>query len=313
MRVSVLIATYNYADFLAEALDSALTQTVPVDEIIVLDDGSTDGTPEILQEYASRESRVRLLRTQNGGLSRARNRLMEAATGDVFSFLDADDRWWPEKWEVERGLLRAEPSVGALFCNFRRFGAGQVYKHDQFHYYPELAHVNSRSARAGQGRVIEEDPFSQLLTFKEMPGWGNVMTFRRDAIKGLLFESSMQPSEDLHFCFRAYRRTAVGYLAAPLVDVRRHGRNESGSLGRLHLSKLRALRDLRAESLTGVQARVLEQRLAGQVASALRYFGAAGDWRTYLNVLADARRHGLGRAEAGRHAVLLPVRLMRGG
>src|SRR5215472_14752134 len=93
-RVTVMIGVYNGARYLGEAIDSVLAQTRPVHELIVVDDGSTDGSGEIARSYGAS---VRCVRQERGGMAAARNRAIEDATGDFFAFLDADDRFPPEK------------------------------------------------------------------------------------------------------------------------------------------------------------------------------------------------------------------------
>jgi glycosyltransferase involved in cell wall biosynthesis len=93
-RVSIVIPTYNRAWTLAEAIDSVLGQTFASFEIIVVDDGSTDGTARLLQRYGSA---VRVLRQINQGVSAARNAGIRSARGELIALLDSDDLWRPEK------------------------------------------------------------------------------------------------------------------------------------------------------------------------------------------------------------------------
>lgn len=113
--VSVLIPAFNAADHLARALESALGQTVPPDEIVVVDDGSTDGTAELAASYGPL---IRLVRHErNLGLSRTRNDGIRAATGEFIALLDADDRWLPTKLERQLDALAAVGGgVGVVFC-----------------------------------------------------------------------------------------------------------------------------------------------------------------------------------------------------
>jgi len=112
--ISVVVPCYNYAQFIREAVDSALAQTVLPLEVIVVDDGSTDQTLEVMAAYAS-DPRVRYLRQENHGLSAARNAGIRAARGEFIALLDADDRWKPEK--LSRQLIEfTEESVGLVYC-----------------------------------------------------------------------------------------------------------------------------------------------------------------------------------------------------
>lgn len=94
--VSVIIPVYNVAPYLRESLDSVINQTYEKLEIIIIDDGSTDGSREICEEYASRDERIRLIHQENKGLSAARNAGLNIMSGDVVAFLDSDDAYHPD-------------------------------------------------------------------------------------------------------------------------------------------------------------------------------------------------------------------------
>lgn len=117
-RVSAIVVTRNGERFIAEALASIAAQTRPVDEIVVLDGASTDGTRDV----ALREPGVRLVAQDGTGLAGARNQAIAAATGDVIAFLDHDDRWTPRKIELQLALLRAGARPGMVIGALRRFG-----------------------------------------------------------------------------------------------------------------------------------------------------------------------------------------------
>ena len=106
MRISVVIPTYNRADSLPRALSSVQSQTLPAEEVIVVDDGSRDGTESLIREHYPR---VRYLRQRNGGVSRARNLGIAAARGEWIALLDSDDAWLPTKLAAQRAALRRHP------------------------------------------------------------------------------------------------------------------------------------------------------------------------------------------------------------
>jgi GT2 family glycosyltransferase len=110
--VSVVIPTYNRADLLPRAIESALAQTAPPVEIIIVDDGSTDDTPAVVLRYAERHAgRVRSLRIPNGGVARARNAGIAAARGQWVALLDSDDEWATSKLAVQMAALAAHPEA----------------------------------------------------------------------------------------------------------------------------------------------------------------------------------------------------------
>src|SRR5258708_4350216 len=124
LRASVVIPAYNHARFLRETIESVLVQTLPPDEVIVVDDGSTDETPAILASYSSR---LTVVRQDNRGFSAARNTGAARASGDVIAFLDSDALWLPTKLERQIVRLTADPDLGLVHCGVEEIdAAGRV-------------------------------------------------------------------------------------------------------------------------------------------------------------------------------------------
>ncbi len=123
--LSVVVTNYNYRNFVVEAVESALAQTRPADRIIVVDDGSTDGSSDLLRQRYGEDARVRLLFDQNDGQLAAFQRGVAAAEGDVVCFLDADDRWAPNYLEKIGALFDARPDVDFVFSDIVLFGGEQ--------------------------------------------------------------------------------------------------------------------------------------------------------------------------------------------
>src|SRR6185436_10196720 len=109
--VSVVVPTYNRAYCLARTIDSALGQTHPSVEVIVVDDGSVDETAEMVAARYGSDARVRLIRQANAGVSAARNTGLRVARGDYVALLDSDDVWEPWKLELQVACMRARPEV----------------------------------------------------------------------------------------------------------------------------------------------------------------------------------------------------------
>jgi len=113
-KVSVIIPTFNSAGTIAEAVDSALSQSHLDIEIIVVDDGSSDNTRIVLEQY---RSKIKYLFQKNHGVAAARNCGMRLATGDYIAFLDADDVWLPTKIERQTAVLESDPGTGFVYCD----------------------------------------------------------------------------------------------------------------------------------------------------------------------------------------------------
>ncbi len=114
--ISVIIPVYNQAQYVKEAIQSVLAQTWPDFELIVVDDGSTDETPQVLARF--NDSRIRVIRQPNGGLSAARNRGLRESIAPYISLLDSDDFYYPEKLELLKNYLDTHPEIGMVSGGF---------------------------------------------------------------------------------------------------------------------------------------------------------------------------------------------------
>jgi glycosyltransferase involved in cell wall biosynthesis len=115
--VSVMIGAYNAAPYLGEAIESALGQDYEPIELIVVDDGSTDGTAEVARRYTE----AKVIQQENGGNGSARNRAVENASGELYAFLDADDLFTPGKLSLQKAALDADPNLDMVFGHVREF------------------------------------------------------------------------------------------------------------------------------------------------------------------------------------------------
>lgn len=113
--VSVVIATYNMGKFLPEAMDSALNQTYENIEVIVIDDGSSDDTKEVIKSYLT-DTRVRYIVQENKGQSSAKNKGICESRGEYVAFLDADDIWVPEKLEMQIPVFAKAKNIGIVYA-----------------------------------------------------------------------------------------------------------------------------------------------------------------------------------------------------
>ena len=123
MRVSAIIAAYNAEAYIAEAVESVLGQTIPPDEVIVIDDGSTDGTRNVLDQFGDR---ITALNQSNSGQAVAVNSALATAQGDLIGFCDADDLWTPRKLELQLALLERQGDVEAVFGKVEQFVSPDV-------------------------------------------------------------------------------------------------------------------------------------------------------------------------------------------
>jgi glycosyltransferase involved in cell wall biosynthesis len=185
MRVSVVIPSYNVARFLPQALESVRAQTRPVEEIIVVDDGSSDGSLEIARQFGA----TCLCTPRNGGPGAARNVGVRAAGGDVVAFLDGDDFWEPSHCAAMVALLERFPEAAVAFGRVRKHG-GETRAHD-----PEI------DVPGG----VPTDALLPLVIYNTVPQSGAVV--RRAALLEVGgYDEGMRYSEDFDLWLRLARR-----------------------------------------------------------------------------------------------------------
>lgn len=214
--VSVVIPTYNRADVLPEALDSVLAQDWPELEVIVVENGSTDRTAEMLAEYETRHADVvRVIHLHpNRGPSRARNAGILAARHQFIAFLDSDNRWSPGKLDRQMPLFEADPSLDLTFTGYRTFGA------------------SARTVLIEGWRVSQEHALRELLVGCCI-NTSSVVVRRESFAESGLFDPATDGLEDYELWVRmAASGLRIGYLAEPLAEYRIHESALSSDLGR---------------------------------------------------------------------------------
>ncbi|MBH8573007.1 glycosyltransferase family 2 protein [Nostocaceae cyanobacterium CENA369] len=123
IKTSCLINNYNYAEYLLEAVDSALNQTVKFDEIIIVDDASTDNSAEVIAKFSEEPNVKYIIKEQNQGQLSSFNEAFLAATGDIIFFLDADDIYEPEYLETTLKFYNRRSECDFIFCAYKKFGS----------------------------------------------------------------------------------------------------------------------------------------------------------------------------------------------
>ncbi|MCP4711182.1 MAG: glycosyltransferase family 2 protein, partial [Planctomycetes bacterium] len=116
--ISVIIPTFNRANYIEEAVNSVLSQTYDAIELIIIDDGSTDNTRQLLSEYGDE---LRYYRQDNQGIAAARNRGVTHATGDYLAFLDSDDIWMKDKLQRQMAVLEQIPQISVVYGHAEQF------------------------------------------------------------------------------------------------------------------------------------------------------------------------------------------------
>jgi O-antigen biosynthesis protein len=198
--VSIIIPTYNRRQVLQRALDSVLRQTFQRYEVLVVDDGSTDGTAAMVAVY--RDPRIRYLaQPTNLGVSVARNRGLREARTPYIAFLDSDDEWMPEKLEAQVELLQGlGPEVGLT--------------------YTAVETVPESAGPRPPARMPQGDVYPEMLLNNVLHGGGSSIMIRQEVVETVgFFDEDLPAIEDYDFWLRICRRYEVAAIESPLVRI----------------------------------------------------------------------------------------------
>lgn len=209
MTVSVIISSYNYEKYITDTIQSVLDQTFEPNEIIIVDDGSTDNSVERIKEKFN--SKVSLIEQKNKGACSARNHGAKLATSDILAFVDSDDIWLPQKLEYQMREFENDPQVGIVSCGFRAFDD-----------LGNTLYVNNK----GQSGWVAD----KILLFKEsvLNTTASAIAVRRsvfEKIGGFDERREMFSAEDRNLCYRASLISKLSYVNKVLLDYRIHGKN----------------------------------------------------------------------------------------
>ncbi|HSV27878.1 MAG TPA: glycosyltransferase [Sedimentisphaerales bacterium] len=204
--VSVVIPAYNIGEYVGRAIESVLSQTHKADEIIVVDDGSTDGTADVIKKYVPR---VKYVHQENRGLAGARNTGIRESTCRWVAFLDGDDEWLPDFLDKQLSLLARNPDLVWSSSNY----------YSALHAEGRQAPIiqPNRAADAMDGREHFEDFFTGYAL--GIVGLPDTMVIRRDVIiEAGMYDERLRFAEDWDMWMRlAFRWPGIGYVKEPIA------------------------------------------------------------------------------------------------
>jgi len=175
--ITVLVNNFNYGDYLCEAVESVLHQSLPVNEIIVVDDGSTDDSLARLKTFFRNSERIRVIAKENGGQLSAFNAGFEASQGDIIFFLDADDKYDVNYVRRVVGVFERRPDVHVVASSYRMFGMINEERHND---YPEgcagfsflrTYYLNSWIGTVTSGLAMRRSLLGRILPYVAEQNW----------------------------------------------------------------------------------------------------------------------------------------------
>jgi glycosyltransferase involved in cell wall biosynthesis len=235
--VSVIMATYNAAEFVAESIESVLAQGYEPIELAVVDDASDDATPDIVEDYARRfPDRVRFRRAgERAGPCRRRNDALDLARGSMIAWLDHDDLWAPDKTAKQVNVLQARPEVGLVYSGYEAFDSA------------------TREPVPWRDRASEAEGDVLIPLFVRGCFVGSLTAlFRREVLTRRnmrLRETDFSFGDDYFLWLVLSLDWKVARIDEVLAYYRRHSENESERLGEtnFHLRRIALLREFLAQ------------------------------------------------------------------
>lgn len=227
--IDVIIPVYNGQDFIASALDSVNAQTLAPNRIIIVNDGSTDDTTNILQHYHS-SIPISVINKKNGGLSSARNRGIEASGAEYIAFLDADDVWKNTKLEKQCSIFKTShvKRLGVVYCDYyiiddtgNRLPNYPTFKLDT---------------------TVRGDVFTHLLGGNKVSSSGSGVLIKKECFATVgKFDERLPAAEDWDMWLKLAREYGFDYTTSKLVGIRRHSTNMSNSAVKLNIGLMLVL------------------------------------------------------------------------
>lgn len=294
--VSIIVPAYNVEKYIACCLDSILQQTYNNIEVIIVNDGSTDHTLEVSQQYQKRDARIALIDQQNRGVSESRNTALKCVKGDYILFVDADD--WLDKYTVQSCIEKAEAEhVDVCFFAYQ---SESLNRSDIRTLYSENRIFVDEECRDLQRRII--GPIKgELCMPQRLDSYGTVWAklYRKDLLQGLFFEdlNKVGSAEDSLFNSSVFLRVKKAYyINLPLYHYRRN--NDSSVTKRFRPNLLQQWLYLFAEMGKNAQTTEAKEALFNRIAISLFGFDlnvyvADIAWKEKVRLISECLLHPL--------------------
>jgi len=209
-RVSVIIPTYNRSTLITETIDSVLAQTYLDFELIIVDDGSTDNTLEVLSMYGER---IKIIQQDNQGQGSARNTGINSSRGELIAFLDSDDLWKPNKLEIQYELIKKKPDLAWVYSDAEAFDGMTGETLYSF----------------GEKQILwEGDILEKILIQDFIPS--PTPLIKKSVFEHVGYFNNYEASQDWDMWIRIAEKYPIGLIPEPLARYRKHSGNITANL-----------------------------------------------------------------------------------
>lgn len=240
---SIIIPTYNRAEMAREAVEAALAQNYKDFEIIVVDDGSSDNTTQLLKTF---EDQIILVKKQNAGVAAARNTGIAIASGSFICYLDSDDLWPENKLELFKQAIDRNPEASLVFSDFHKHNVKlpkpyDLSNSDMFPFIYELGTNTTEATWSLEGESL------LTLVFRGYPFYPSTIAIKKDVHEQYRWDPGILKSEDFNLILKLAGQYKFTYIDRSLATVRVHDSNKSSDFitkNHINLTSMKLYRDL---------------------------------------------------------------------
>lgn len=214
--VTIVLPAYNASEYLTETVNSVLSQTYQDFELLVIDDGSTDNTKDIVNDFCERDSRIRLISQKNQGVSVARNNGIKTARGEYIAFLDSDDLWLPNKLAKHVEHLQANPKLGLSFARveFVTCDGKSTGKYSN----PRMVNISAKDLYEENAAVTPSNAVISRTALEQVGGFDGELSGAADAELFLRLKCHGWEVEGINEILVLYR-TSLGGMSSQLYKM----------------------------------------------------------------------------------------------
>lgn len=215
IKISIITASYNYQDYIAETIESVIAQTYPNWELIIVDDGSTDKSVDIIKSYCAKDNRIKLFQHKNAANKGLKNTLLlglQNASSDWIAFLESDDIWACDYLEQKVSVIKENPDVKFIFNDVELFGDPNSIEKAKEFVEPIRQLLSTYSYPMNFLKIMNEN---KILTF-------SVVMFHKDVLKDVSFNCPVKPILDYYLWLQIAQKFDFYYINKQLTKWRMH-------------------------------------------------------------------------------------------
>lgn len=310
-RISVIIPTYNCAVFLPEAIDSVLKQTCQDFEIIIVDDGSTDDTARVLDQYRSHAC-IQYIYQENQGPGAARNAGMRSSQGDHLCFLDSDDQLLPDSLQVRREFLDRHEDVMMVFTDYalKKVEDACIKKYLADNKF--LVSFKGSFVKRPDNAIVFNDKFIDLFYgFSPHPIWTGTVMMKRSIIGSVgYFRTDISVGEDRDYWIRIADNYKIGYIDEPTAVYNNYRSYLTKDVERYCLERINSLKKTSNQSAS--RKKIVQRNISDTYLQLGYYFYKKNNRRSAIKYLLSGLRYNFRNKACAKYLIinLLPYYLI---